>query len=180
MANISLTGSIKSCRLDGDAWSSRLQSDRFLNPAEMLCPVWNNVDTSGRPACEQSYNTKYAGCNSARDRIDVENDLRPKYFEYVTLDAAGLSGNSCSDGSMNADAACNAKGQRDAHQYTGQFGNASGFQGLIQPNCQSCRNPKDRMGYVATQQRQNQWVNQAGLSNLYKKDSGMASSRGMY
>ena len=44
----------------------------------MVCPLWNGVDTTGRTVCEYSYWTKNAGCNSATDRVIIENDLRPQ------------------------------------------------------------------------------------------------------
>jgi hypothetical protein len=58
----------------------------------MMCPVWNNVDLAGRQVCQDSFWTKRAGCNSSLDRINVENDLRPQYMEYITLDACGING----------------------------------------------------------------------------------------
>ena len=92
MANISLQGSIRGCRVDS-GWASRIQSDRFENPSLMSCPVWNGSDMYGRQVCPDSYNTKNAGCNSPADRIYVENVLRPQYIEYITLDAQGITGN---------------------------------------------------------------------------------------
>lgn len=92
MANISLQGSIRGCRVDS-GWASRIQSDRFENPQLMSCPVWNGSDIYGRQVCPDSFNTKNAGCNSSADRIYVENVLRPQYIEYITLDAQGITGN---------------------------------------------------------------------------------------
>jgi hypothetical protein len=52
------------------------------------------MDSSGRHVCKDSYYTKRAGCNSASDRISVENDIsRPQYMEYITLSANGIAGN---------------------------------------------------------------------------------------
>jgi hypothetical protein len=58
----------------------------------MVCPVWNGYDSTGRPACADSFNTKYAGCNSAEDRVFVENYQRPQYVEYVNLSSGGIDG----------------------------------------------------------------------------------------
>lgn len=69
-----------------------MYSDRFQNSDAIICPVWNQMDSAGRPVCADSFYTKYQGCSSATDRIDVENHLRPQYMEYVTLDAAGIDG----------------------------------------------------------------------------------------
>lgn len=88
---ISLQASIRTCDVDaGEA--SRIESDRFLNPNNALCPAWNGFDSAGRLICQDSFVTKAPGCNSAADRVDVENSLRPQYFEYITLDAQGLQG----------------------------------------------------------------------------------------
>ena len=92
MANISLESAIRTCKVD-TAYANKVQSDRFLNPSLMVCPIWNGVDTTGREVCVDSYYTKNAGCNSAEDRIMVENDVsRPMYMEYINLSAQGLNG----------------------------------------------------------------------------------------
>jgi len=93
---ISLENSIKTCKVD-DAWAARVQSDRFLNPCNMVCPVWNGLDSAGRPACVDSYVTKSEGCNNANDRVVVENHLRPNYIEYVNLSSLGYEGNLYAD-----------------------------------------------------------------------------------
>ena len=93
MANISLEAAIRTCKVD-TAYSNKVQSDRFLNPSLMVCPVWNGVDTTGRQVCADSFYTKNAGCNSAEDRVMVENSVsRPQYMEYINLSANGIDGN---------------------------------------------------------------------------------------
>ena len=89
---ISLENSIKTCKVD-DAWASRVQSDRFLNPNNAVCPVWNGLDTAGRPVCSDSFAIKSGGCHNANDRVVVENHLRPNYIEYVNLSSRGYGGN---------------------------------------------------------------------------------------
>ena len=91
MSLISLEGSVRTCKVN-TAWANRIQSDRFENPKLMLCATWNGMDNAGRPVSADSYMTKTAGCNSALDRVDVENYLRPQYTEYASLDAAGIQG----------------------------------------------------------------------------------------
>ncbi len=91
MSNISLESSIRTCKVD-TAYANKVESDRFLNPNVMLCPVWNGVDTTGRQVCPDSFYTKNAGCNSAEDRAIVENNLRPQYMEYINLSANGIDG----------------------------------------------------------------------------------------
>lgn len=88
MANISLEASVRTCKVN-TGWASRIQSDRFENSNLLMCPVWNERDLTGRKVCEDSFYTKREGCNSPLDRINVENDQRPQYAEYITLDTAG-------------------------------------------------------------------------------------------
>jgi hypothetical protein len=52
--------------------------------------VWNGLDTFGRIVAFDSFYTKAPGCQSAEDRVVVENQQRPRYFEFVTLDAQGF------------------------------------------------------------------------------------------
>jgi len=70
----------------------RIYSDCIQNPYAMSCKLWTGTDLAGREVCENSFNTKDAGCNSAEDRIFVENGLRPQYTNFVTLSAPGISG----------------------------------------------------------------------------------------
>lgn len=80
--SISLSGSLRTCKVD-TAWANKIQSNRFQNPSEMVCPLWNGLDTAGRQADPNSFYTKNAGCNNPSDRIDIENDNRPHYMEYI-------------------------------------------------------------------------------------------------
>lgn len=89
--SISLLGSLRTCRVD-TSYANRVESDRIQNPGQMMCPVWNGVDTAGRRVSPDSFWTKNAGCNSAEDRIVVENNLRPQYMEYINLSASGIDG----------------------------------------------------------------------------------------
>ena len=90
--SISLESAIRTCKVD-TAYANKVESDRFLNPSLMVCPIWNGVDTTGRQACPDSFYTKRAGCNSAEDRVMVENSVsRPQYMEYINLSANGIEG----------------------------------------------------------------------------------------
>lgn len=93
MSNLSLQKSIQGCKVVTD-WAIRQQSDRFLNSDNLLCPLWNGIDLTGRPVCPDSFNTKVQGCSNPLDRVMVENEQRPKYFQYITLNASGLEGGS--------------------------------------------------------------------------------------
>jgi hypothetical protein len=85
---LSLQKSVASCSVS-TGYADKLWSDRQLNPNSLLCPVWSGLDTYGRVASFDSFNTKTAGCASAEDRVAVENFLRPSYAEYTALDASG-------------------------------------------------------------------------------------------
>jgi len=90
--SVSLEAALRTCKVD-TGWASKVQSDRFLNPNIMVCPVWDGFDTAGRMVCPDSFYTKRAGCNSAEDRVVVENNVsRPQYMEYINLNANGISG----------------------------------------------------------------------------------------
>jgi hypothetical protein len=57
--------------------------------------MWNGFDLAGRSICPDSFNTKSAGCNSASDRLIVENEVsRPQYIPYINLSMEGVTGNS--------------------------------------------------------------------------------------
>ena len=86
---LSLESAIRTCKVD-TAYANKVESDRFLNPQNMVCPIWNGVDTAGRRVCPDSFWTKRAGCNSAEDRVVVENNQRPQYMEYINLSANGI------------------------------------------------------------------------------------------
>tara|TARA_X000000950_G_C13532915_1_gene504356 strand:+ start:224 stop:640 length:417 start_codon:yes stop_codon:yes gene_type:complete len=91
--SVSLDSAIRTCKVN-TGWATREESDRFLNPNNMLCPLWNGLDNTGRRVCPDSFVTKSRGCNSATDRVVVENNVsRPQYIEYITLNSAGVAGN---------------------------------------------------------------------------------------
>ena len=74
----------------GDA--ERGRTHRIQDPSAMMCPLWTGSDLTGRGVCENSFYTKMEGCNTAEDRVFVENNLRPQYTNFVTVSAAGISG----------------------------------------------------------------------------------------
>jgi hypothetical protein len=104
--------------------ANRIQTNRFQSPESQMCPVWNGQDLAGRPVCLDSFNTKYAGCNSSLDRIKVENFLRPAYMNYVTQNASGIAGVDADYGSnLNATATGTHSVDRQMRQATtGKFG----------------------------------------------------------
>ena len=88
---VNLESALRTCKVD-TAYQQRIQSDRFFNPKNLVCPVWNGLDTAGRVACTDSFYTKREGCNSALDRVGVENIQRPQYMQYIS-DSLGSSYN---------------------------------------------------------------------------------------
>lgn len=89
--SMSLQASVRSCDVNvGEA--NRIQSDRFFNPSNMVCIPWNGMNNKGQQVSPDSFYTKTAGCDSAEDRVMVENSQRPKYMNYVTLGADGIEG----------------------------------------------------------------------------------------
>lgn len=118
MSTLSLKSAIKSCTTN-QSLASKDHSDRFFNPNIMVCPVWNGLDSAGRPACPDSVMTKSRGCNSAQDRVLVENGARPSYMTYI---------NTLSSGDAN-----------DHYHLaqSGQFGLATNIKSLLNINCQN-------------------------------------------
>ena len=127
MSNISLQKSVRTCRVD-TGWADKMQSDRFLNSCQSLCPTWNGMDNYGRFVCQDSFKTETAGCRSAVDRIAIENYQRPQYFEYVNLDGFGVQGNMYS-----YDSGVRTNGLADIHKQAGNPGIDYGAN--IAPKC---------------------------------------------
>lgn len=146
----------------------------------MVCPPWNGVDTSGRPVCPDSFWTKTPGCNSADDRVVVENNLRPQYMEYVNLDAQGIRGDlynydmsSCPGGMIQRDEMVEEQTLKDVHNITGQFGLQTGFRQNVQGSC-NAYNYVDRQGQLNQMQRATQNGQEGFLANRSRMRSGMA------
>lgn len=124
---ISLENSIRTCSVNtGEA--TRIQSERFFNPTNMVCIPWNGVNNKGQEVSPDSFYTKTPGCDSAEDRVLVENSQRPKYFNYVTLGAQGIQGDIY--GRSSSDNFRDALGKKEfddsRNQITGNFGKQFG------------------------------------------------------
>ena len=120
MASMSLQASLRTCKVD-PGLANKVESDRFLNPNNMVCPIWNGHDTAGRQVCPDSFMTKSGGCNSAEDRVLVENTVtRPQYMEII-MDELAL----------------NAWGVEEP-TVTGQFGLDTRFGNVIKNYRKSC------------------------------------------
>jgi len=123
MSNLSLEASIRTCKVDS-GYANKVQSDRFLNPLNMVCVPWNNMNNKGQNVCADSWYTKTAGCNSALDRVSVENFLRPSYADYINLNMSGLDGDMYGSNVNAWDRAGAATAWENTRpKITGQFGN---------------------------------------------------------
>lgn len=110
MSVLSLVKSTRTCKVD-PGYANKLYSERFLNPCQVICPVWNGTDQYGRIVGPDSMMIESAGCRSSLDRVDVENYLRPQYFELVNLDGFGVQGQIYSDDAGNRTAALQNLGE---------------------------------------------------------------------
>lgn len=133
---MSLESAIRTCKVE-TGWANKVESDRFLNPNLMMCPVWNGQDLTGRMVCPDSFYTKRAGCNSAEDRVVVENNVsRPQYMEYINLNANGIQGDIYDNTMPWIASGCNRQFQNNQlEKYTGQYGNGAGFQSETIQGC---------------------------------------------
>jgi hypothetical protein len=130
--SISLESSIRTCKVD-TAYANKVESDRFLNPANMVCPIWNGMDTAGRRVCPDSFWTKNAGCNSAEDRVMVENNQRPQYAEYINLSANGIDGSIYGNTMPYNEVGATTQDLRNINNITGNFGLQFGAD--VYPSC---------------------------------------------
>lgn len=93
MATPSLSKNIATTRVETGLAPNLASRDQ--KPNEMVCPTWTGRDLLGREVCPYSFNNTTAGCSCADERIVIENDLRPKYFQYITLSSGGLNADKC-------------------------------------------------------------------------------------
>ena len=161
--SISLESAIRTCKVQTSN-ANKIESDRFLNPQNMVCPVWNGLDTQGRQVCVDSYLTKRAGCNSAQDRVVVENNLRPQYMEYVSLSSSGINKDLYSDANVRTNTVQNSQ------NITGSFGDAIGAN--VTGSC-GVRSYERAMQQMSKSSRENQAVNEGFWNNRRKNRAGM-------
>jgi hypothetical protein len=164
--SISIEKSVRTCDVNtGEA--NRIQSDRFFNPSNMVCIPWNGLNNKGQEVAPDSFWTKTAGCDSAEDRVMVENDQRPKYFNYVTLGAQGVEANIYgSNESDYVNSVGRTKFDKSRNKITGNFG--SDFGANI--NYTSCSiNAYERgMAQMNQQMRGENFLNNGMKSNTYQ------------
>lgn len=168
---VSLESSIRTCKVDA-GYASKIESDRFLNPSNMICPAWSGYDLAGRSVCPDSFWTKNAGCHSANDRVVVENAVsRPQYMEYITLSANGIKGDIYGTTTSKANSVHRNNVLKGAHAVTGQFGNVSGYQANVYPKC-GVNAYRNAMAQVAQQNRQVQSGNIRSQARARQLSSG--------
>lgn len=172
--NVSLEAAIRTCKID-TAYADKVFSDRFLNPNNMVCPVWHGYDSTGRPACANSFNTKSGGCNSAQDRVFVENYQRPQYVEYVNLSSGGIEGSiygppSAWDANTQWDNMKRTRDLQSINNITGQFGQQFGAK--VYPNC-GVHQYRRAMAQNEEALRKYSSFNQSYRSDHMKKACGM-------
>ena len=83
MSNLSIASSMNGYKVRS-GFASAAASQRVLDSNAMLCTAWSGTDVTGRYVPPDSYNTKAPGCNSASDRLVVENGMRPNYTAYIS------------------------------------------------------------------------------------------------
>ena len=166
---ISLEKSVRTCDVNvGEA--NRIQSDRFFNPMNMVCIPWNGVNNKGQEVCPDSWYTKTAGCDSAEDRVMVENAQRPKYINYVTLGAQGIDGHIYGSEADYRNAVGRTKFDYSRNKLTGNFGGDFG----AEVRYQSCSVGAYERGMAQeNQQLRNQNFMQNGaIANGYQRYAG--------
>jgi len=164
----SLDASIRGCQVN-TGYADKLYSDRFLNPGSMVCPIWNGYDSAGRPVCADSFLTKSQGCNSAVDRISVENYQRPQYVEYVNLSSGGISGEFY--GPANYEQIQTTADMYALNNVTGNFGMQ--FKSNVRPNSNcGLYSYEKNMQDQALQNRQAQMEMIGYNTNFYKNLAG--------
>lgn len=163
---ISIEAATRTCKVDTGS-AARIESDRFLNPQMAVCPVWTGRDLSGRQVNADSFYTKRAGCNSAEDRVMVENSLRPQYSEYINLDVnEGIRGNIYENNMYYQQAGLHTKTMQKVQAETGHFGGvASGAERQV-----SC-------SYNAMENGVAQMERQVHANNKRSKGSGCSHTR---
>jgi len=133
--SISLESALRTCKVNQSS-ANKVESDRFLNPDNMLCPIWNGHDLAGRPVCPDSFMTKSRGCNSAQDRVLVENNVtRPQYMSYITLSQNGIAGEIYGNITSHKNSQLRTNELDKVHGLTGQFGYVTDFGAQVIPGC---------------------------------------------
>lgn len=166
---ISLEKSVRTCDVNtGEA--NRIQSDRFFNPQNMVCIPWNGINNKGQEVCPDSFYTKTPGCDSAEDRVMVENALRPKYFNYVTLGAQGVSGHIYGNEDAQRNAISRTKFDASRNKITGNFGLSWGAD-VRYTGC-SVGAYERNMSQMNQEMRSQNYLQNGAIANNYRQMAG--------
>jgi hypothetical protein len=92
----------------------------------MVCIPWNGLNNKGQEVSPDSFYTKTPGCDSAEDRVMVENAQRPNYMSYVTLGAQGIQGDIYGNMDAKVNSIARAQFDQSRNQITGNFGSQFG------------------------------------------------------
>tara|TARA_B110000908_G_C10213839_1_gene431686 strand:- start:144 stop:794 length:651 start_codon:yes stop_codon:yes gene_type:complete len=174
MSSLSLDASIRTCKVEtGEA--TRIESDRFLNPHNMVCIPWNGTNSKGQAVCADSFYTKRRGCNSALDRVSVESALRPDYAAYINLNMAGLQGDIYGNQTAWDKSGSSNEWENSRNKLTGNFGGQ--FQAT---NYQTCgvNAYEQAMARTAQSNRGAQAANLGYQQNQYRQAGGVGSCGG--
>jgi hypothetical protein len=169
MGTLSLEKSVRTCSVDVGQ-SNRIRSDRFFNPQNMVCIPWNGLNNKGQEVCPDSFYTKTAGCNSAEDRVMVENALRPKYFNYVTLGAQGVGGHIYGNVEAQTNAIGRSKFDASRNKISGNFGLDWGAE-VRNTSC-SVGAYERAMAQVNQQDRSQSFMQNGYVANQYRNMAG--------
>lgn len=173
--SVSLTSAIKVCKFN-TANASRVESDRFLSSDNSLCIMWDGKDTYGRPVCVDSFYTKRPGCDYSTSRIAVENNLRPQYSAFITLNAQGIDGPDYGESNVYGDRmewqrASNARANLDkVYDNTGSAGIQ--YSSALTSSC-SLTPYRDAMALDSQARRQTQASQMRAQSSCSRQGSGM-------
>jgi hypothetical protein len=166
---MSLEKSVRTCDVNvGEA--NRIQSDRFFNPQNMVCIPWNGLNNKGQEVCPDSFWTKTPGCDSSEDRVMVENAQRPKYMNYVTLGAQGITGNIYGNESAARNSAERTKFDSSRNQLSGNFGLQWGSE-VKNTSC-SVGAYERGMAQMNQQMRQQNFMQNGAVANGYRTVGG--------
>jgi len=168
MSSLSLDASIRTCKVN-TANAVRIESDRFLNPNNMVCIPWNGYNNKGQAVCADSWYTKRRGCNSAMDRVSVENNLRPDYADYINLNIAGLQGDIYGNQTAHRKTGDANRWEESRNTITGNFGGQ--FQSTNYQTCGVGAYEK-AMAQTSQSNRMASYANNAFQQNDYRQAAG--------
>jgi hypothetical protein len=121
--SLSLQSSLNHCNKVDVAWANRMESDRFFNPANMVCPVWDGTDSVGREVYPDSARIKTYGCNQAIDIVTVENNVsRPAYFNYIDRLSQPFESNAATESQADVMQALSSKRHDQSYPGYGNYG----------------------------------------------------------